>query len=151
MGVAKSQDDVGEEVEGAPAEQGGGVDCIERLVNVGEDLVDTEGGDDDAGDHREVEVGIRVAGEGVAVRSFGGLHEAAFGDDGDDVEVDPPKRGGEADAEDGGEHDRSGELDVSAGADRDDGLAEGEDDHEVVPLGEVSGHELPVLDARQCW
>ena len=146
VGIAEAQHDVSEEVEGGSTEQREGVNSVEGLTHVREGLVEGEGGEHDAGHHREVEVGVGVAGERVPLGALGRLGEPSFGDDGDDVEVDPPERGGEPDAEASGDDDRGRELDLRPGAQRDDRLSEGEDDDEVVPFGEVGRGELPVLD-----
>ena len=73
VGVAEAERDVGQEVQGGSAEQREGVHRVEGLIHVGEGLVEAEGREHDAGDHREVEVRVGVAGEGVALGTLGRL------------------------------------------------------------------------------
>ena len=46
------------------------------------------------------------------------------------------------------DHDAGVDAGLGADADRDDRLAEGDDDDQPVALGEVAGHELPALGAE---
>jgi hypothetical protein len=69
-----------------------------------------------------------------------------LGDQRHDVEVQPPQRRRDDDAERGGGHDAGLDLEpLGADADGDDRLAERDDDDQPVALGEVAGHELPPL------
>ena len=106
-------------------------------------LVDSERAENDAGHHGEVEVRVGVPRQRVALATLGSLDQASFGDQGDHVEVEPPQRGGQTDPERGCDDDGCGEIDVGAGTERHDGLAESDDDHEVVPFGKVSRHQPP--------
>ena len=63
----------------------------------------------------------------------------------DDVEVDPPERRAERHAHGSGGTLPDAEPGLGADADRDDRLAEGDDDDQAVALGEVAGVQLPAL------
>src|SRR5580704_14106432 len=79
----------------------------------------------------------------------GSACEATLGGDRDDVEVEPPERGGDGDTEQRGGDDAGVEVDLGADAECDDGLAESDDDDRAVALGEVPGDELPAVGAEQ--
>ena len=68
----------------------------------GQRLLQPEREQDDAGDHREVQVGVGVAGHVVLIAAGLGCAEPPLGDYRDDVEVDPPQRRERGDAERGG-------------------------------------------------
>ena len=147
--VAKPQRDVGQEVDRRPAQQRERVHRVERRVEVRQGLVNSERAEHDAGHHGEVQVRVGVPSQRVALPALGCLDQAPFGDQGDDVEVEPPQRGCQTDPERGRDDDGCGEIDVGAGTERHDGLAESDDDHEVVPFGEVPRHQSPDGDAEQ--
>jgi len=88
-------------------------------------------------DHREVQVAIEVAGESKP-RLVARSRELSLCKDSDDVEVRPPQRGDDDDAQDGGRDRTQGERYVSGSdADRDNRLAKRNDDDETVALCEV--------------
>ena len=146
-GVAEPQRDVREQVERRPAEQGHRRHRLEGLVAVRDGLLEGERAQHDARDHREVEVRVGVAGQAVPLPARRRLLQPPLGDDGDDVEVDPPQRSGEADPERTDERHRRVQLDLGADAERDHRLAQGQDDDQVVAFGEVPGHEPPAVHA----
>ena len=67
----------------------------------------------------------------------------------DDVEVGPPLGRGEGDADDSGDDHAGVDAGLGPDADGDDRLAEGDDDDQPVPLGEVLGVQLPALGSEQ--
>src|SRR4051795_506583 len=69
--VAVAEGDVGEEVYGQPAEQGERRDGLERVVDVAKGLLHAERHEHDACQHREVQVGVGVAGHGVLYSARG--------------------------------------------------------------------------------
>ena len=93
-----------------------------------------------------MEVAVRVARH----RELGGAGQLAqlpLRDDRDHVEVQPPHRGGDGEAEQP-RHDRTRvELVARTHAERDDRLAERDDHDQRVTLGEVPGGETPALAA----
>ena len=93
--VAQAQHDVREEVDRDTAEQGEGMHTIEWIIDVGQRGLESESGEHDPGDHREVQIGIGVAGERVALVTLRRKREAPCGHERDDVEVGPPQRSGE--------------------------------------------------------
>ena len=129
--------DVGEEVERQSTAERRRRDCRERVVDVLDRLLQAECEEDDARDHRQMEVAVVVACE------LGALHalrcrESTVRADGVDVEVRPPERGDDDDAEDGGRDDAGRERHSRrADADRNDRLAEGDDHDQIVTFGEV--------------
>ena len=147
--MAVAEGDQAEQVDGEAAEQGEGGDVVEVLVVVGDRRLQAEGDEDDPGDHQQVDVGVGVAGELVLRPPDLGFAEPPGRDQGDDVEVGPPERRGEEDAEHGGGADPEVEGAGGADPDRDDRLAEGDDDDQAVALGEVAGDELPALGAEE--
>jgi hypothetical protein len=106
---------------------------------VGDHALDTQGGEHDAGDDREVPIGVGLHGQlgpGLAVR----LQQSVLGRQRHHVEVQPPQadRGGHP--EDGREQQRRADgLGGGAHADRDDRLAEGQDDEQAVSFAPVPG------------
>src|SRR4051794_10020149 len=66
--VAPAECDVREQVDRRAAEQRGGGHDLQRVLDVAERLLQAEGPEHDAGDHREVQVGERVARDLVALR-----------------------------------------------------------------------------------
>ena len=87
-------------------------------------------------------------GQLIPLAAFRGLSEPPLGDQGHHVEVGPPERGRERDAQDRGGENRGGQVELRTDAERHDGLAEGEDDDEAVALREVRGDESPAFDAE---
>ena len=85
-------------------------DVVQVLVGVADRHLQPEGGEDDAGDQQQVDVGVGVAGELVLDPAGLGFGQAPGRDQGDDVEVDPPQRRREDDAEHGGGADPEVEL-----------------------------------------
>ena len=116
---------------------------LQRVVDVLDRLLQPERDEHDPGDHRQVQVRVGVAGDLVLLAPVGDARQPPRRDQRDDVEVRPPHRRGERDAEDRGGHDPSGDIAGDAGADRHDRLAQRDDDDQAVPLGEVLGNELP--------
>ena len=156
--VAQPERDVREQVERDAAEQRGRRLELQRLVDVAHHLLDAEREQLDAGDHRQVQVGERVARQRVA-RDAVQLPQAPLRDRGDDVEVRPPQARGGDQREHGGDRDRGVErLVAGADPDRDDRLAERDDHDQREALGEVGGvhavarhaaHERPAVVDRQ--
>ena len=72
-----------------------------------------------------------------------GFRKLPFRDERDDVEVRPPERCGHRDAQDRGSDHSRVQLASRADADRDDRLAEGDDDDEPVTLREMRGRYTP--------
>jgi hypothetical protein len=109
---------------------------------VAERRLEAEGEEHDAGDHRQVEVAVRVQREPVQLEAAR-LHEPRAREDRGHVEVEPPERGDDDDAE-RSRHDHSRcELEPGSDADRNDRLAERDQDDQPVPLGEVLGRHAP--------
>jgi hypothetical protein len=145
MDEAYAEGDVGEEVERQPSAKRHSWDCGQRIADVLDRLLQAECEQDDARDHRQVEVAVAVACESHA-RCAARLRELTLRADGVDVEVRPPERGDDDDAEDGCRDDAGRERNAGgADADRDDRLAEGDDDDEAVAFGEVRRRYAPAL------
>ena len=87
----EAESDVPRQVERRPSTERDGRHRVERLAHVGEGLPQADGEQDDSGDHRVVEVAVRVA---CQRRLLSGvrLDQPALGDDRHDVEVGPPER-----------------------------------------------------------
>ena len=101
--------------------------------------------EDDSRDHHEVEVAVRVAGEG---RLLGPRRppELLLDHDRDPVEVRPPERGRDGHPEDcRRDHTRRERNPRRSDSEGDDRLADGDDHDQAVPLGEVAGREAPSL------
>ena len=96
-----------------------------------------------------MQVRIGIARQRVSLSALGRWHQASLGDQRDDIEVDPPQRRCESHGEHRRENHGRGQVDLRTDADRDDRLAQGEDDDEIVPFGEVRGHQPPMFDARE--
>ena len=113
-----------------------------------QDLLHSQGEVDDAGHHREVQVGVGVARQ-PAARLALELGEHTLGDQRDDVEVHPPQGERHPEREQRGEHDRPGDgLVGDPRADCDDRLADRDDDDQPVALGEVRrAVDAPALGA----
>jgi hypothetical protein len=108
-------------------------------------LLDAQGEQHDAGDHRQVQVGEGVARDLVALLSGGRVDQSPRGHKRDDVEVQPPQAGDQDDADDGGGRDAGVDDVLGPGADRDDGLAQRNEHDQAVALGEVVGDQAPAL------
>ena len=91
--VAVAKRDVREQVDRRAAEQRGGRDELQRVLDVAERLLHAERDEHDPRDHREVQVGVGVARHLVLLAPDRRLGEPARGDEEDDVEVQPPLRG----------------------------------------------------------
>ena len=109
--------------------------------------LDPQGEEDDAGDHREVQVGERVARDahllGAAARCAAGARRQARRSRSRPTTSPrpPPRRAARAD-------DPRVELEAGrADPERDDRLAERDDDDQAVALGEVAGDDAPALGA----
>ena len=109
--------------------------------------LDAECEDDDPRDHRQVQVGEGVAGHPGPNRLVG-LAKLPLGDGRDDVEVDPPERRDDRDAQQCRDDD-SGSEPACADAEGDDRLAEGDDDDQAVTFCEVGRIDAPVLRAAE--
>ena len=143
--VSEPEEDVRDEVERDAAAERDRRDRLERVADVRHRLLDADREEDDAGDHRQVEVAVRVAGhpELCAARR---LAEPPLRNQRDHVEVRPPERGGDGEAKQGSGDDAGIERGCTD-PDRHDRLAERDDHDQAVPLGEVAGREPPALAA----
>ena len=145
-GRAAQERDVAGEVQRRPDAERDRGDGLELLTHVGDGLLEPECEEHDAGDHREVEVAVRVQGDPVQLDPAR-LHQPPPREDRGDVEVEPPERGDDDDSEHRrGDHPRV-QLEAGANADRDDRLAERDQDDQSVSLGEVLGRDLPPATA----
>ena len=122
---------------------------VEGVIDVCEGLLEAEGRQHDARHHREVQVRVRVPCEHVARAPFRRQGQASCVHERDDVEVRPPQGGGEADPEHRRRDHAGGEIDPGTDTQRDDRLAERQDDDQAVALGEVPRHQLPPSHAEQ--
>ena len=117
-------------------------DGLELLPDVRNGLLEPECEEHDASDHREVEIAVRVQGEPVQLNAAR-LPEPRPREDRGDIEVEPPERRHDDDSEHRrGDYPRV-QLEAGADADRDDRLAERDQDDQPVSLGEVLGRDLP--------
>ena len=96
-----------------------------------------------------MEIGVRVASQGVPLAALFRVHEPPRGHPRHHVEVQPPHPGREPDPDDRGGPLGEAEVTRHAHADRDDRLAEGDDQDQAVALGEVGRHQLPALCAEE--
>ena len=106
-------------------------------------LLHPERKEDDAEDHRHVQVRVQVARE---VRALGTLRisEPGLRDEGDPIEVGPPQGRRDDHPQQGGRDPRGIERQsCRADADRDDRLSQGDDDDESVSLDEVRWRDVP--------
>src|SRR5436190_2554547 len=147
--VAQAEPDKPEEIEGHAAEEREGGNRIERVVHLLQGLLQAERDEDDPGHHREVEVGVRVAGQLVSLAPRRRAGEPPGRNQRHDVEVRPPQTGRQGDAQHRGGGDAGGQVCLGADPDRDDRFAERDDDDQPVALGEVAGNELPALGAEE--
>ena len=99
--MALAEGDQAEQVDGDAAEQGERFDVVQVLLGVGDRRLQAEGDEHDPGDQQQVDVGVGVAGQLVLDPAHLGFAEAFGRDQRDHVEVDPPERGRQADAEHG--------------------------------------------------
>jgi hypothetical protein len=76
-------------------------------------------------------------------------HKIPFSHECDDVEVEPPERGGHRGSKYGRRNDAGIDVRVGTHPDRDDRLSEGDDDDEPMPLGEVARRQPPSLGAEE--
>ena len=116
------------------------------MVGVGDvlqHLLEAQRGDHDRHDHRHVRERERGAGQpGPGLDRLVGQRPLA--DQCADVEVGPPHRRRQHQAERGGDQDRPGDRELGdADADRHDRLAQRDDHDQAVPLGEVAGGGQP--------
>jgi hypothetical protein len=135
------EEGVGQEVESGASHDDGYLRGRQDLRGVRDHELVPDGGDDDAGDHDDVEVGVAVSGERGAVL---GELQLPLRDPGDVVEVQPPHRR----RRDEGRHERRERrrVEVEVGGGRpgdDDGLAERDDDKELEALREVLRPHVP--------
>ena len=104
---------------------------------MGERRLHAEREQDDPRHHRQVQVGIEVAREQGPFLA-GRFGQPRLGDVDDPVEVRPPQRGGNDDAEQGGRDRARIERDSrGSDADRDDRLSQRDDHDQPVALDEV--------------
>jgi hypothetical protein len=102
-----------------------------------------EGEEDDARHHRQVQIGVNVAGERGAVRARP-AGQQLLGAHREEVEVRKPERGRDAEPQHRGDDHARAERSVSrAEADRDEGLSDGDDHDQAVPLDEVGWFHAP--------
>jgi hypothetical protein len=122
------------------------VPCVGDVLG---DLLQAQGEVDDPGDHREVQVGVRVAAQPDAVDAAArGQHP--LGHWGHDVEVGPPQRDTDRQPQQRSDRDRRGERELRRPhAHGDQRFAESDDHDEPVPLGEVPGCGQPPVGARR--
>ena len=114
----------------------------ELLPRVRDHELVADGGDDDPGDHRDMEVGVGVAGQSPAVV---GRVEPDLGNTGDVVEVQPPERGRREERDGNGRPPRERRCrDLTPSARDDDRLAERDDHEELEALGEMGALDLPI-------
>src|SRR5215210_2015571 len=124
-------------VEGYSAEECHRGNRLERLVDVEEGLLHAECQQHYPRDHREVQVAVGVARDPEPALAFR-LSEVALGDKRDNIEVRPPEREGDDQAQEGRGHGPGVELAVQPGADRDDRLPEGDDQDQREALREMA-------------
>ena len=139
-----------EQVERRAAEQRDRGHERQRIADVGERLLQPEREQHDPGDHREVQVGVGVARDLVALAALGGLRQA-------------PRRRRARRRRSTSHHSAAATtmpstaatttpastLGLGADADRDDRLAQRDDHDQAVALGEVPRHELPARRRRR--
>jgi hypothetical protein len=116
---------------------------------VPDDLLHREREEHDADDHREMRVRVHVAGERHAFRALE-IVEHPLAADRKEVEVGEPERGGDEEPEDRG-HDLA-QPDADPGGadpDRDERLAERDDQHQAVALREVRRVHVPARRPAQ--
>lgn len=82
------------QVEGGSGAESDGGDGVERGAEMVERRFEAEGEEDDAGDHRRVEVAVSVACDSRRLEAVG-PGEPCSREDRGDVEVEPPERGDE--------------------------------------------------------
>ena len=147
--VAPAERDVGEQVERCAAEQRDRRDQLERVLDVLERLLHAERDQHDPGDHREVQERVGVARDPVLLaarlrRCRAVARPRARRRRSRATTSRRPRR-----PERGGGDDAGVDACPGADADRDDRLAERDDDDQPVALGEVAWHQLPALRAEQ--
>ena len=147
--MAEAKRDVSEQVEGNPAKKREGGQRVERVVHLAQRLLQAERDEHDAGDHREVQVGVGIAGQFVSLAPLGRAGQASRRDQRYDVEVDPPQGGRQGDSQHRGRNDARGQVRRGASSDGDDRLAQGDDDDQPVALGEMRRDEPPALRSEQ--
>ena len=139
--------DVGGHVQRQTSAEADRRDDPQRLVDMAEGLLHAEREEDDAEDHRHVEVRVQVEREPRAIGTV------RVGDPGlrhvdDPVEVRPPQGRSDDHPEHGGrDPGRIQRQPGRADADRDDRLSEGDDDDQPVTLDEVRRRETPAPPA----
>ena len=120
---------------------------LERLADVAERLLDADREEDDPGDHRQVEVAVRVAGHRAAGRCRSSRAASARRRSrrrrSRPTRARPRPRARAAPPR---PRRRRAWL-LASSAERDDRLAEGDDHDQRVPLGEVPGGEAPAAAA----
>ena len=95
-----------------------------------------------------MEVAVRVA-RHAELRLPDRVSQPPLGDERNHVEVRPPERARDGDAEQRRGDDAHGQRDaLRADPERDDRLAQGDEDDERVALGEVRGRHVPAADAE---
>ena len=130
------------QVEGGAAAERHRGHRVERLTDVAERRLEAEGEEDDAGNHRQVEVAVGVQREPVQLQALR-LHQPPPCEDRGHVEVEPPERRDHNDSE-RRRHDHSRiQLEAGAEADGDYRLAERDQNDQRVPFGEVLGRDPP--------
>jgi hypothetical protein len=122
------------EVQRDAAEEREGVEGVQRLARTGvrQHALDAEGGQHDAGNEREVSIGVGLDGQvdpGLASR----LQQSLLGRQRHHVEVQPPQADGGGHAQDGRDQQRRADgLLGGAHPDGDDRLADRQDDEQPV-------------------
>src|SRR4029453_6382494 len=119
--------DVREEVERDAATEPHCGHRVELVADVAKSRLEAESEEDDAGDHREVEIAVRVARE-PCLLDTGRLPEPRPREDRGHVEVEPPERRDDDDREPRGDDDSRRQLEAGTDAARNDRLAQGDEE-----------------------
>ena len=104
---------------------------------------------DDPGHHREVQIGVRVSRQGDTLLAAT-VHQQPLHPDREEIEIRQPERCRDQNSK----HRRNDHLTSKPSApgaqpDRDERLAERDDQNQAVPLGEVPGVDTPAAHANQ--
>ena len=144
---AVGQRDVREQVQSDPPNEADRWDGPKRADRFGKRRLQPEGEQDDARNHRKVQVRVHVSRERRALRPPR-LGQPCLGNEHDPVEIRPPQGGGHDDAQqrrrDGAGIERQSRR---ADPDRHDRLAERDDHDEAVALGEMCRRDAPAAAA----
>ena len=114
---------------------------------MGHGLLEGERAQHDARDHREVEVRVGVAGQAVPLPARARPARAVAPSRSRRCRSRSTTAPGEPDPERTDERHRRVQFELGADPERDHGLAQGEDDDQIVALGKVPGDEPPAVHA----